>query len=756
MKTTLRLLLLLAIGQPVLRGEAPHAIAPPALPLPVASFGAAGTPTGEIYIYGGHSGVRHRYNKEEVHGDLFTWKKGLEQWLPLPAGEPAQGASLLAHEGKFIRIGGMAARNEQGKSQELWSSNTAAMYSPETKTWSPLPDLPERRSSHDSVIIGKTLYVIAGWQLGGGTRTGGGVEPVWLGTYLTLDLSNEGAKWQSHPQPFKRRALAVQALGTKLYAIGGMTDGDEPTSVVSVLDTEKGTWSEAPALPQERLGGFGFAAIAHEGRLFASGVTGELLELRGNAWESVAKLKHPRFFHRFVSGGAGILVALGGESREGEKAPPEVIELPATGSTVLAPEAPAKSSRPASPAPVWPEKVASAESDWPGYQGPRGDSTTPEVGWRTQWPDNGPPIAWEAKLGQGLASFAVVGDRVFTAGNNGKDEDTIWCLDLRTGKPIWEHKLAVRTRAHEMPIVPYGPASTPALVAGKLYFISREGDLLCLDADKGTVVWQKHLINDLGGKRPMYGYSSSPSVKDSRLYLDIGKSAETKQGGSTVCLNAGNGEAIWQTGEGEAGYATPFITEREGKPYVVLYKGEALEVRSAADGALVGRHPTQTRDFCNCATPIRHDDLLFISHTGNMGSRAVAWDDLALTEVWTQRGLGLLFQSGLPWQGHLLVFNDEKRGENDLRLIDLATGESRWQTAEIDKGTGLLCDDGNALFLTSKGELVHAQISAQGIDVKNRAQILSGKSWVQPVLSHRHLLCKNNEGTTVCLNLSLP
>ena len=223
-----------------------------------------------------------------------------------------------------------------------------------------------------------------------------------------------------------------------------------------------------------------------------------------------------------------------------------------------------------------------------------------------------------------------------------------------------------------------------------------------------------------------------------------------------MCLNADDGQIIWQTGEGEAGYATPFTTEREGKPYIVLYKGEALEVRSAEDGALVGRHPTQTRDFCNCATPIRHDDLLFISHTGNMGSRALAWDDLDLTEVWTQRGLGLLFQSGLPWQGHLLVFNDEKRGENDLRLIDLATGEARWQTAEIDKGTGLLCDDGNALFLTSKGELVHAQISAQGIDVKNRAQVLPGKSWVQPVLSHRHLLCKNNEGTTVCLNLSLP
>jgi len=153
-------------------------------------------------------------------------------------------------------------------------------------------------------------------------------------------LTKVDATWKSHPQPFKRRAIAVQTIGTKVYAIGGMTDEDKTTSAVSVLDTTTGKWSDGPVLPAEKIGGFGFAAVAHEGRLFSSGVTGQLLELRGAAWVVVAKLAHPRYFHRLLSGGTGKLIAIGGESREGFKAPPEVIALPAVDSAPL-PVAPA-------------------------------------------------------------------------------------------------------------------------------------------------------------------------------------------------------------------------------------------------------------------------------------------------------------------------------------------------------------------------------------------------------------------------------
>ena len=689
---------------------------PPDLPLPVASFGAAGMPDGSLYFYGGHSGKRHKYNRDEVHGDLFRWKPGAAAWEALEKSEPAQGASLIVTEDGVIRIGGMAARNAKDEDQDLWSSETAALYDIAKSKWIPLPNLPQRRSSHDSIVCGQTLYVIGGWRMEGESGT------VWHDTYLTLDLSKADALWESHPQPFKRRALAVQAAGTSVYAIGGMTDDDETTSAVSVLDSTTGKWSDAPALPADKIGGFGFAAVVQDGRLFASGASGELLELRGDAWVGVAKLAHPRYFHRLLSVESGKIIAIGGTTREGGKTPPEIITIPTSSK--------------------------SAESDWPRFQGPRGDGTTPEVGWNTKWPADGPPVLWKAELGKGLASFAVVGDRVFTAGNDGADKDTIWCLDLETGKPVWQHESAVPTKAHEMSIVPYGPATTPTVVEGKVYCLSREGHLRCLDAATGQVVWQKSYLGDFGGKRPVYGYSSSPAAQDGCLYLDVGGAK-----GSNVCLDAKTGEVVWQTGEGEAGYATPWLTKQNDQDVLVLFKGEALELRAAADGKLLARHAMETRDFCNCATPLRSGDVFFISHTGSMGSVGLKWDGKALTEAWSERRVGLLFQSGLPWQGKLLVFNDSKRGVNDLRLMELSTGQTRWETAEIDKGSGILADDGHALFLTGKGEIVLAQVLTEKLEILSRAQVLGGKSYIQPVLAHRRLLCRNNDGSAVCLDL---
>lgn len=735
-----RILLLLSLATAAL------AEAPPDLPLPVASFGAAAMESGSVYIYGGHSGTRHKYNRDEVHGDFFHWQSGMAAWEALAKDEPAQGASLVATEKGIIRVGGMAAKNTKGDKQDLWSSETAARYDVTNKKWHALPKLPERRSSHDSIVIGDTLYVIGGWALMGGS------DLKWHDTYLTLDLAKANATWQTHKQPFERRALAVHAIGTKLYAIGGMDSDEDIVTLVSVLDTSSGQWSEGPRLPSDKLGGFGFAAVSHEGRLFASGAAGVLLELRGEAWVSLVKLQQPRFFHRLVSGGKGKLIALGGESKEGKKTSPEVIELPAADSAPLA-EEPAKPKSTASKDStlVWPANLPATESGWPRYQGPLGDCTTPEVGWNTKWPADGPPILWKAELGQGLGSFAVVGKRAYAAGNDGADKDTLVCLDLDTGKPVWKHTYAVPTKCHEMSIVPYGPASTPTVMGDKAWFISRDGHVLCLNAETGAVIWQKHLADDLGGKRPVYGYSSSPFIAEDRLYLDVGAGGAGK---SNACLKASTGELIWQTGDGEAGYATPFISKLHGKDTLVLFKGEALELRSPADGKLLARHATETRDFCNCATPVVSGDTLFISHTGNMGARVLKADELALTEVWSDREIGLLFHSGLPvGPDKLLVFNDQVRGANDLRLLDLKTGQTLWKNTEIDKGTGLITAAGLALLLSSKGELVLAQVHADKIDIQQRAQVLGGKCWVQPVLSDRRLICKNNEGSVVCLDL---
>ena len=390
--------------------------------------------------------------------------------------------------------------------------------------------------------------------------------------------------------------------------------------------------------------------------------------------------------------------------------------------------------------------------DWPQFHGPAHNNTTSETGWRKDWLHESPAVSWKARVGAGMASFAVVGDRVFTAGNDGENRDTIFCFNLATGKIIWRHDYPCKSAAHEMSIVPGGPCATPCVSGGRVVTISREGDVLCLESATGALIWQKNMARDFQGRRPVYGYAGSPLVSQDRLFLDTGA-----ENGSTVCLNAATGETIWAKGKGEAGYSTPVIAQMAGRDRLLMFKGRELAVLDPKDGSGIASYATRTTDFCNCATPaFTADGHIFISHTGADGSTGLKFGGASLTREWNVRDLGLLYNSGVPLgKNALMVFNDSVRGENDMRCLDLETGKAMWQTADVDKGTAIF-SDGHLIVLSTKGAVQLCKPSAAGIAVLARAQILDGKCWVLPVISHHRLLCRSNEGDLACLDLRRP
>ncbi len=392
---------------------------------------------------------------------------------------------------------------------------------------------------------------------------------------------------------------------------------------------------------------------------------------------------------------------------------------------------------------------ATAGVDWPQFHGPARNNTTTETGWLKAWPADGPKVAWRAQVGAGMASFAVVDGRVFTAGNDGENQDTIWCFDLLTGKVLWRHDYLCKSAAHVMPIVPSGPSATPCVGDGRVFTVSREGVVFCQEAATGKVVWQKSLLKDFHGQRPVYGYAGSPLLWQGKLFLDAGG-----EEGSTVCLNAATGATLWAKGTGEAGYATPVMATLGGKERLIMFKGRELVVLDPQDGKVIASYATTTNDFCNCATPaIGTDGTIFISHTGNDGSTGLRFDGTSLAAAWNVRDLGLLYNSGVPWgKNALMIFNDSKRGVNDLRCLDLTTGKALWESPDVAKNTAIFSDV-HLLVLSTAGELQLCQPSDTGIKVLARAPVLEGKCWVLPVLSRHRLLCRSNAGEVVCLEL---
>ncbi|MFO0845008.1 MAG: hypothetical protein U0797_21890 [Gemmataceae bacterium] len=290
------------------------AVAPPSkakydpLPVKVASFGAAAC-DGYLYVYGGHSGKTHTYSTEDVIGKFYRVKLSGGAWEELPGGPIAQGLPLVAHRGKVIRVGGMQPRNKPGEKADNHSLKSVASFDPHTKRWSELTPLPAGRSSHDAVLVGDKLVIVGGWdQRGGGDVT-------WHDTALTLDLAKPGAKWESIPQPFKRRALGAGVVGGKVVVVGGL-GADGAQLKVDVLDPATGKWSEGPAFPGATRNGFSPAACVVDGKLYASGFDGKVQRLCGDRWEYAGSQEVKRLVHRLVPGDDGAILVVGGTSRE--------------------------------------------------------------------------------------------------------------------------------------------------------------------------------------------------------------------------------------------------------------------------------------------------------------------------------------------------------------------------------------------------------------------------------------------------------
>jgi hypothetical protein len=302
----------------------PQAALPP-LPEPVSSFGAV-VSDGWLYAYGGHIGTEHDHSAANLSNHFRRIQlDGGRNWEELRMQTPLQGLPLVAYAGKVYRVGGLHARNATtDEPADLHSTADFAEFDPSPGAWTSLEPLPAPRSSHNAVVIGDRLYVVGGWTLAGES------PGTWQPDALVYDFVRPEVGWQRLPQPpFQRRALAAGHANGKLIVIGGMDEAADVSQRVDVLDPQTGDWSEGPALPGEGMAGFGVSAWNLGGRLYASGMSGQVLRLNDSAtaWEKVAQMQTGRFFHQLVPAPHGGLLAVGGASREGHIANIEWIDV---------------------------------------------------------------------------------------------------------------------------------------------------------------------------------------------------------------------------------------------------------------------------------------------------------------------------------------------------------------------------------------------------------------------------------------------
>lgn len=128
-------------------------------------------------------------------------------------------------------------------------------------------------------------------------------------------------------------------------------------------------------------------------------------------------------------------------------------------------------------------------------------------------------------------------------------DETVWALSEKDGKEIWAVRIA-GAYPTSWPQSKEGPSATPTVDGDRLYTMGLAGNVVCLQASDGKVVWQRNLMADFGGRMPMWSFRESPLVDGEKVICTPGGRETTM-----VALNKATGETIWKN----------YVPERAGE-----------------------------------------------------------------------------------------------------------------------------------------------------------------------------------------------
>lgn len=406
--------------------------------------------------------------------------------------------------------------------------------------------------------------------------------------------------------------------------------------------------------------------------------------------------------------------------------------------------------------------VPARADEWPQWGGPQRDIVWRETAIVENLPAGKLPRMWSKPIGGGYAGPAVADGRVFVADRPAEEDvERVLCFDAADGSELWAQEyIAAYSISY-----PVGPRVTPTVDGNRVYALGAVGHLFCLSADKGEVIWQKHLPTDFGTKLPTWGMAAAPLVDGEQLIVLVGGA----DGSLVVSFNKQTGEELWRSLEDPAvGYAPPVIYEFGGRRQLIIWHASAVSSLDPDTGKVLWEHPFIVREALTVATPRKIGERLFVAsfYEGPLMLDLGA-DGVTPTIGWSApAGENELHNTSIhtimptPFGNERSIYGVSSYGQ--LRCIDAATGKMVWETREAT-GEGrwwnaFLIPHGDAsgrrVFLANEqGQLILADLSGDGYRELGRAELIEPLQpiqrrktvWSHPAFAMESVFARNDQ-----------
>jgi outer membrane protein assembly factor BamB len=373
-----------------------------------------------------------------------------------------------------------------------------------------------------------------------------------------------------------------------------------------------------------------------------------------------------------------------------------------------------------------------ALAEWPQWRGPHRDDLSNETGLMKSWPAGGPRRVWLfPDCGLGYSGPAIVGKRLYTLGARDETEYLL-AIDADKGKEIWAAPVGEKLGNNWGD----GPRSTPTVDGDQIYVLGAKGDLACIDARSGDVVWKLSLVADLGGKVPTWGYCESPLVYKDKVICTPGGDK-----GALAALDKKTGKLLWQAKEltSNAHYSSCVLRDcKAGMECVQLLPDQVVGIEAESGKTLwTSPWPNPTAAI---PTPIVRDNLVYVTSGYGAGCKLLEISDDHQANVRYENKEMKNKHGGVILVGDHVYGNSEGVG---WICQEFESGKRVWREREkLEMGAVAYADGMLYCQGENDGEVVLIEASPEGWKEHGRFKIApqtdqrkpSGKIWTHPVV----------------------
>lgn len=387
------------------------------------------------------------------------------------------------------------------------------------------------------------------------------------------------------------------------------------------------------------------------------------------------------------------------------------------------------------PAMVWSLKP----DDVPGFRGASRNSVVAGTRLDTDWSAHEPVKIWRQRLGPAWSSVIVVDGHLVTQEQR-DDAEVVACYDAASGQEIWVHSDPVRFYES---LSGAGPRGTPEYADGRIFALGGKGNLNCLDAATGKLLWSHDLVAEAVATVPQWGVSVSPLVTGGKVIV-FAPGEKGKSSAGVLAYDAATGKELWRTGDGGDSYSSPQLVELGGVKQVLMHDTHGLRAFDLEGGKLLWQHSTAGEVALPMLQPFAvSDSRLLVAFDSGFSLFDVKQDagEWMAEQVWVSNRIRPGFNDFVADKGKIYGLDD-----GILCALDLETGERLWKKGRYGHGQVLLLPDQNLLLVQgARGEVLLVDVSGEKPAEVAEFEAIEGKTWNHPTLVGQRLFVRNGE-----------